>query len=39
MAIWRKRLFAWLLRKSLPASDFFHILPNRVIEIGTQVTL
>ncbi len=39
MAIWRKRLFAWLLRNSLPVSDFFHIPSNRVIEIGTQVTL
>jgi KUP system potassium uptake protein len=39
MALWRKRVFAWLLRNSLPASDFFHIPPNRVIEIGTQIAL
>jgi KUP system potassium uptake protein len=39
MALWRKRLFGWLMRNALPASDFFHIPPNRVIEIGTQVTL
>ncbi len=39
MTLWRKRMFAWLLRNSLPASDFFHIPPNRVIEIGTQVAL
>jgi KUP system potassium uptake protein len=39
MATWRKRMFAWLLRNSLPASDFFHIPPNRVIEIGTQLAL
>jgi KUP system potassium uptake protein len=39
MALWRKRMFSWLMRNALPASDFFQIPPNRVIEIGTQVTL
>ncbi|MCA3219269.1 MAG: potassium transporter Kup [Burkholderiales bacterium] len=39
MAPWRKRMFGWLMRNAQPASDFFHIPPNRVIEIGTQVTL
>ncbi len=36
---WRQGLFGWMLRNSQPASDFFRIPPNRVIEIGTQVVI
>jgi len=36
---WRARVFGWMLRNAQPASDFFSIPPNRVIEIGTQVVL
>ena len=36
---WRQRLFGWMLRNAQPASDFFRIPPNRVIEIGTQVVI
>ena len=39
MRRWRQRLFSWMLRNAQPASDFFHIPPNRVIEIGTQVVI
>jgi KUP system potassium uptake protein len=39
MADWREKLFAWLMRTAQPASDYFRIPPNRVIEIGTQVTI
>jgi KUP system potassium uptake protein len=39
MANWREHLFAWLTRNSQPASEFFQIPPNRVIEIGTQVVI
>lgn len=39
MVAWRQRLFAWMMRSAQPASDFFRIPPNRVIEIGTQVAL
>jgi KUP system potassium uptake protein len=39
MPRWRQRLFGWMLRNAQPASDFFHIPPNRVIEIGTQVVI
>jgi len=39
MAVWRRRLFGWMLRNAQPASDFFHIPPNRAIEIGTQVVI
>jgi KUP system potassium uptake protein len=36
---WRKRLFAFLSRNALDASQFFNIPPNRVIEVGIQVEL
>jgi KUP system potassium uptake protein len=39
MADWRERLFGWMMRNSQPASDFFHLPPNRVIEIGTQIVI
>jgi KUP system potassium uptake protein len=39
MATWRQRMFGWMLRNAQPASDFFHMPPNRVIEIGTQVVV
>lgn len=39
LAPWRKHLFAWMLRSAQPASEFFQIPPNRVIEIGTQVVI
>jgi len=39
MAAWRKQLFAWMLRSAQPASEFFEIPPNRVIEIGTQIVI
>lgn len=39
MAPWRRRAFGWMLRNAQPASDFFRIPPNRVIEIGTQVLI
>ncbi|MGH6624089.1 MAG: KUP/HAK/KT family potassium transporter, partial [Burkholderiaceae bacterium] len=39
MAEWRERIFSWMMRNAQPASDFFHIPANRVIEIGTQVVI
>ena len=39
MADWRERLFGWMMRNAQPASDFFRIPPNRVIEIGTQIVI
>ncbi len=33
---WRKRLFIFLSRNARPATDFFGIPPDRVIEIGSQ---
>ena len=36
MARWRKLLFCGLARNAQSATDFFHIPPNRAIEIGAQ---
>ena len=36
---WRKALFAFLSRNARPATAFFGIPPNRVLEIGMQVEL
>jgi len=37
MAEWRKYLFRYLSRNARPATDFFAIPPNRVVEIGMQI--
>ena len=37
MAEWRKYLFRFLSRNARPATDFFAIPPNRVVEIGMQI--
>jgi KUP system potassium uptake protein len=39
MAIWREHLFAWLMRNSTSASQFFNLPANQVIELGAQVEL
>jgi KUP system potassium uptake protein len=39
MARWRKALFSFLSRNARPATHFFAIPPNRVIELGIQVEL
>lgn len=39
IAQWRKRLFVVLSRNARPATDFFRIPPNQVIEIGLQVEI
>jgi KUP system potassium uptake protein len=39
MARWRKVLFAFLSRNARPATAFFQIPPNRVVEIGAQIEL
>jgi len=36
---WRSRLFALMSRNALPATTFFHIPPNRVVEVGTQIEM
>lgn len=39
IARWRKLLFAFLMRNSLPATAYYGIPPNRVVELGMQVNL
>ncbi len=39
MARWRKILFSFLSRNARTATSFFHIPPNRVVEMGIQVEL
>lgn len=39
MAVWRERLFAFMSRNAQPATAFFRIPPNRVVELGAQVEL
>ena len=36
---WQRRLYLFLARNALDASDYFHIPAGRVVEIGTQVNL
>ena len=36
---WRRGLFAWMTRQSEGAAATFHLPPNQVVEVGTQVML
>ncbi len=38
-ARWRKKLFVFMSRNSRPATDFFGLPPNRVIELGAQLEI
>ncbi|MBI2949573.1 MAG: potassium transporter Kup [Verrucomicrobia bacterium] len=37
MALWREKLFAFLARNAQPATAFFRLPANRVVELGMQV--
>ena len=39
MALWREHLFAWMMRNSESAMDFFKLPTNRVVELGSQVEI
>ncbi len=39
MAMWRERLFAWMLRNAESAMEFFKLPTNRVVELGSQVEI
>ncbi|MCK0510393.1 potassium transporter Kup [Aromatoleum buckelii] len=39
MPRWREKLFIVMFRNAGSAADYFHIPPNRVVELGTQVEL
>ena len=39
MALWREKLFSWMLKNSESAMEFFRLPINRVIELGSQVKI
>ena len=39
MAIWREKLFAWMMRNAASAMEFFRLPVNRVVELGSQVEI
>jgi len=39
MAIWRERLFAWMMKNSESAMEFFKLPTNRVVELGSQLQI
>jgi len=39
MPMWQDRLFIFLMRNATNPTDFFHIPPGRVVELGTQVSV
>jgi KUP system potassium uptake protein len=39
LALWREKLFVFMTRNAVSASDYFQIPPKRVVELGTQVEL
>jgi len=39
MAVWREKLFAWMMRNSQTAMEFFKLPTNRVVELGSQVEI
>jgi KUP system potassium uptake protein len=39
MALWREKLFAWMLKSSESAMEFFKLPINRVVELGSQLQI
>jgi KUP system potassium uptake protein len=39
MALWREQLFAWMLKSSESAMEFFRLPTNRVVELGSQLQI
>ncbi len=39
MALWREKLFAWMLRNAASAMEFFRLPTNRVVELGSQLEI
>ena len=39
MPMWQEKLFIWLARSSEDAAAYFQIPSDRVVEIGTQITI
>lgn len=39
MAIWREKIFAWMVRNAESAMEFFKLPTNRVVELGSQLEI
>ena len=39
MAVWREKLFSWMLRNAQTPMEFFKLPANRVVELGSQVAI
>jgi KUP system potassium uptake protein len=39
MALWREKLFAWMIRNAATPMEFFNLPTNRVVELGSQVEI
>ncbi len=39
MAMWREKVFAWMMRNAESAMEFFKLPPNRVVELGSQLEI
>jgi KUP system potassium uptake protein len=39
MPLWREKLFAWMLKSSESAMEFFKLPTNRVVELGSQLQI
>jgi KUP system potassium uptake protein len=39
MAMWREKLFSWMLRNAASAMEFFRLPTNRVVELGSQLEI
>ena len=39
MAIWREKLFAWMVQNAESAMEFFKLPINRVVELGSQLEI
>jgi KUP system potassium uptake protein len=39
MMLWREKLFSFMTRNALPATDFYRIPPERVVELGIRIEI
>jgi KUP system potassium uptake protein len=39
MNLWRHALFAWMVRNAATPLKTFHLPPNRIVELGQQITI
>jgi KUP system potassium uptake protein len=39
MALWREKLFSWMMRNAATPMEFFRLPTNRVVELGSQVEI